>query len=162
MDRACASRGRPEGRDRRAGWLLRLLWFGPGPVDAGTSSASGRLPRPTRARTRSIATQVLGLMYGLRGDFERGRELLVESGAMQLELGMEIARAAGNAMMSAGSSGWLKTMTRRRSSCDQPADVLRNAGEKGYYSTVLGFLAQVSYSQGKYDEAASWRARATR
>jgi len=32
-------------------------------------------------------------------------------------------------------------------------EILRRAGEKGYYSTELGYLAQVSYAQGKYDEA---------
>ena len=71
------------------------------PVDAGLRLCEQVLAETdTEPGLASIATQVLGLLYGFRGEFERGRVLLEQAGAMQIELGMEIARAAGTTMMS--------------------------------------------------------------
>jgi tetratricopeptide (TPR) repeat protein len=148
--RAGDRRGEVEGLT----WLLRLQWFGPEPVDAGISLCEQTLAEAdAEPGLASIATQVLGLMYGLRGDFERGRVLLAQAGAMQLELGMEIARAVGNALMSSELEQLAENHDAAEAILRPAADLLRNAGEKGYYSTVLGFLAHVSYAQGKYDEA---------
>jgi hypothetical protein len=96
---------------------------------------------------------LLGLMYGLRGDFERGRELLVQAGAMQMELGMEIARAAGTTMMHAELERLAQDYDAAEGLLRPAVELLRRAGEKGYASTVVGYLAQISYLQGKLDEA---------
>jgi class 3 adenylate cyclase/tetratricopeptide (TPR) repeat protein len=135
-------------------WLLRLHWFGPAPVDAGIRLCEQTLAEAdAEPGVASIATQVLGVLYGLRGDFEHGRELLARAGAMQIELGMEIARAAGTAMMSAGLEQLAQDYEAAEAVLRPAIEVLRSAGEKGYYSTMLGYLAHVSYAQGKYDEA---------
>ncbi|HMJ00058.1 MAG TPA: adenylate/guanylate cyclase domain-containing protein [Gaiellaceae bacterium] len=135
-------------------WLLRLHWFGPAPVNAGIRLCEQTLAEAdAEPRVASIATQVLGVLYGLRGDFEHGRELLARAGAMQDELGMELAKAAGNAMMSAGLEQLAQDYDAAEAMLRPAIEVLRSAGEKGYYSTLLGYLAHVSYAQGKYDEA---------
>jgi len=135
-------------------WVLRLQWFGPARVDDGIRLCEQTLAEAdAETGLASVATQVLGVLYGLRGEFDGGRELLAQAGAMQDELGMEMAKAAGNAMMSAA----LEQLAQGHDAAEgvlRPAiEVLRRAGEKGYYSTLLGYLARVSYAQGKYDEA---------
>jgi class 3 adenylate cyclase/tetratricopeptide (TPR) repeat protein len=148
--RAGDRRGELEG----LAWLLRLHWFGPQPVAAGISLCEQTLAEAdAEPGLASVATQVLGTMYGLRGEFERGRELLAQAGAMQIELGMEIARAAGNAMMSAALEQLAQDYDAAERVLRPAAEVLRSAGEKAYYSTLLGYLAHVSYAQGKYDDA---------
>jgi tetratricopeptide (TPR) repeat protein len=135
-------------------WVLRLQWFGPARVDDGIRLCEQTLAEAdAETGLASVATQVLGVLYGLRGEFDGGRELLAQAGAMQDELGMEMAKAAGNAMMSAA----LEQLAQGHDAAEgvlRPAiEVLRRAGEKGYYSTLLGYLARSSYAQGKYDEA---------
>jgi tetratricopeptide (TPR) repeat protein len=135
-------------------WLIRLQWFGPAAVDDGIRLCEETLAgADAEPGVASVVRQVLGMLYGLRGEFDRGRELLAQAGAMQDELGMEMAKAAGTAMMSAA----LEQLAQGHDAAEgvlRPAiEVLRRAGEKGYYSTLLGYLARASYAQGKYDEA---------
>jgi tetratricopeptide (TPR) repeat protein len=135
-------------------WLLRLQWFGPAAVDDGI-----RLCEQTLAEAdaepgfASVATQILGLLYGLRGEFNRGRELLAQAGAIQIELGMELGRAAGSGMAGAVLEQLAGDYEAAEGVLRPSIEVLREAGEKGYYSTLLGYLAHISYAQGKYDEA---------
>jgi class 3 adenylate cyclase/tetratricopeptide (TPR) repeat protein len=135
-------------------WLLRLHWFGPQPVDAGIHLCEQTLAvADAEPGLTSVAMQVLGLLYGLRGEFDRGRALLAQAGAMQLELGMEIAGSAGNAMMGAALEQLAQDHDAAEGLLRPAIETLRRAGEKGYYSTELGYLARASYAQGKYDEA---------
>ena len=102
-------------------WLIRLHWFGPAPVDAGLRLCEQTLAEAdTEPGLASIAMQVLGPLYALRGEFDRGRALLAQSGAIQLELGMEIARTAGATMMRA-------ELERLAQDYDAAEDVLRPA-----------------------------------
>ncbi len=135
-------------------WLIRLQWFGPAPVDAGIRLCKQMLAEAeTEPGLASVATQVLGLLYGFRGEFDRGRVLLAQAGAMQIELGMEIARAAGTTMMSSALEGLARDYDAAESVLRPALEILRRAGEKGYYSTLLGYLARAVYAQGSYDEA---------
>ncbi len=145
--------------DRRAEldallWLIRLQWFGPQPVDAGIRLCEQTLAEAeTEPGLASVATQVLGLLHGFRGEFDRGRALLEQAEAMQLDLGMETARAAGTSMMRAvleelaGDSEAAERVLR------PSLEILVEAGERGFYSTELGYLAEAVYRQGRYDEA---------
>jgi class 3 adenylate cyclase/tetratricopeptide (TPR) repeat protein len=148
--RAGDRRGELEG----LGWLIRLQWFGPAPLDAGIRLCEQTLKEAdAEPGIASIATQVLGMLYGLRGDFDRGRTLFAQAEAIQLELGMKIARAAGAAMTRAALEELAEDYDAAEEALRPAIEVLRRAGEKGYYSTLLGYLARVSYAQGKYDEA---------
>jgi class 3 adenylate cyclase/tetratricopeptide (TPR) repeat protein len=135
-------------------WLIRLQWFGPAPAEAGIRLCEETLAEAdTEPGLASIATQMLGLLSGFQGDFVRGRSLLAQAGAMQSELGMEIARAAGTTMMSAALERLAESPDAAEGVLRPALEVLRRAGEKGYYSTLLGYLAHAVYEQGKYEEA---------
>jgi tetratricopeptide (TPR) repeat protein len=145
--------------DRRAEveallWLIRLQWFGPQPVDAGIRLCQQTLAEAeTEPGLASVATQVLGVLYGLRGEFDRGRALLDQAQVVQLDLGMQIARAAGTSMMRAA----LEVLAGDYESAERvvrpSVAILLEAGEKAYYSSCLGYLAEAVYGQGRYDEA---------
>ncbi len=148
--RAGDRRGELEG----LGWLIRLQWFGPSPVEVGIGLCERALTETEdEPGVASIAMQVLGLLYGLRGEFDRGRELLGQARSTQIELGMEIARAAGTTMMLASLERLAGDYKAAETALRPAIEVLRQAGEKGYYSTLLGYLAYIVYAQGEYDEA---------
>ncbi|MEP6910356.1 MAG: AAA family ATPase [Actinomycetota bacterium] len=135
-------------------WRIRLQWFGPAPIEAGI-----RLCEQTLAATEgepglaSIAIQTLGILHGARGEFDRGRALFAQAEAMQLDLGMKIWRTAGAAMMGATLEELAEDHDAAEAILRPAIDALRKTGEKGYTSTLLGYLAQTSYAQGRYDEA---------
>ena len=135
-------------------WLLRLQWFGPAHVDNGIRLCKDTLAEAdAEPGVSAIAKQMLGLLYGYRGEFERGRILIDQANAAQEELGMQLARAAGTAMTASA----LERIAQQDDAAEvvlRPAvEILGHAGEKGYYSTVVGYLAHATYEQGKYDEA---------
>jgi len=145
--------------DRRAEveallWLIRLQWFGPQPVDAGIRLCEQTLAEAeTEPGLASVATQVLGVLYGFRGEFDRGRALIEQADAVQIDLGMQIARAAGTSMMRASLEVLAGDYEAAESVMRPSLEILVEAGERGYYSTGLGYLAEAVYGQGRYDEA---------
>jgi len=145
--------------DRRAEvealhWLIRMQWFGPQPTDAGIRRCEQILAEAeTEPGLASVATQVLGVLYGLRGEFERGRTLIEQAGAVQIDLGMQIARAAGTSMMRASLELLAGDYEAAEGVMRPSLEILVEAGEKGYYSTGLGYLAEAVYGQGRYEEA---------
>jgi tetratricopeptide (TPR) repeat protein len=66
---------------------------------------------------------------------------------------MEIARAAGTTMMRAVVEELAQDYDAAEGVLRPALEVLRRAGEKGYSSTLIGYLAHVMYAQGEYDEA---------
>jgi class 3 adenylate cyclase/tetratricopeptide (TPR) repeat protein len=144
--------------DRRAEldgliWLIRLHTFGPEPVDVGIRLCEQTLAKAdVEPELASVATRVLGVLYGLRGEFDRGRALLAQARAMQLELGMEMTRAT-ETMLGAQLELLAQDYDAAEGLLRPSIEILSRAGEKGYLSTVIGYLAQVCYRQGKYDEA---------
>ncbi len=145
--------------DRRAEveallWLIRLQWFGPQPIDVGIRLCEQTLAEAeTEPGLASVATQVLGVLHGFRGEFDRGRALIEQSLAVQIDLGMLIARAAGTSMMRASLELLAGDYEAAERVMRPSLEMLAEAGEKGYYSTGLGYLAEAVYGQGRYDEA---------
>jgi class 3 adenylate cyclase/tetratricopeptide (TPR) repeat protein len=135
-------------------WLIRLHWFGPQPVDAGIRLCEQTLAEAeTEPGLASVATQVLGVLYGLRGELDRGRALLEEAHARQLDLGMHLERAAGTSMMGASLEALAGDYEAAERVVRPSLEILREAGERGFYSTCLGYLAEAVYGQRRYDEA---------
>ena len=135
-------------------WLIRLQWFGPAPVDAGIRLCEQTLEAAeTEPGLGSVATQVLGALYGLRGEFDRGRALIEQADRMQVDLGMQIARAAGTSLMRASLELLAGDYEAAERVLRPSLAILVDAGEKSYYSTELGYLTRAVYGQGRYDEA---------
>jgi class 3 adenylate cyclase/tetratricopeptide (TPR) repeat protein len=145
--------------DRRAEseallWRIRLQWFGPQPVDAGIRLCEQILAEAEmEPGLASVATQILGSLHGLRGDFDRGRALLEQADEVQLDLGMQIARAAGGSMMRASLEMLAGDSEAAERAMRRSVEILVEAGEKAFLSTALGNLAEAVYRQGRYDEA---------
>jgi tetratricopeptide (TPR) repeat protein len=133
-------------------WLLRNCWFGPRPVEDGIRLCSEALDYPERG-VQAVATQVLGVLHGMRGDFERGRELIGDARTMQLELGMTMAVGAGTSMMGGQVELLAGDPQRAEELLRWGNDVLAPSGEKSFRSTIFGLLAEALYQQGRYDEA---------
>ena len=135
-------------------WLIRLQWFGPQPVEAGIRLCEETLAEAeTEPGLASVATQVLGVLCGFRGEFDRARALIEQADAVQIDLGMQIARAAGTSMMRASLELLAGDYEAAERVMRPSLEILAEAGERGYYSTGLGYLAEAAYGQGRYDEA---------
>ncbi len=135
-------------------WLCRLAWFGPLPTALGlrrcTEIAEAAKGEPA---LESVAIQALGIVNGMRGEFDRARELLARARQIQLELGMRLQAAAGGSMM----AGLVESLAGDHAAAENHwrwgYNVLDELGEKGYLSTVAGYLAGAIYEQGRYADA---------
>jgi class 3 adenylate cyclase/tetratricopeptide (TPR) repeat protein len=135
-------------------WLLRNCWFGPRPVDDGIRLCTEVLEeRSGEPYVESVAIQVLGLLHGMRGEFERARELLDRAKEMQLDLGMMMALGAGTTMMGGVVEMLAGNPIAAERRLREGTEILAPIGEKAYLSTVVGLLAGALYEQGRYDEA---------
>jgi tetratricopeptide (TPR) repeat protein len=135
-------------------WLLRVRWFGPEPVEDGIRFCEQTLELARDDPSlEAVARQVLGLLEGMRGDFDRSRELMKRARDAQFDLGMVVAAAAGSSMM----MGSVELMAGDPRAAEEALrwgfDMLEKIGEKGYLSTQAGYLAQAVYEQGRYEEA---------
>ena len=135
-------------------WLLRLRQFGPEPVEDGIRFCEETLTRVgLEPAVESVALQVLGSLEFMRGNFDRGRELLEQAKAMQVDLGMVIAATAGTSMMLGGAELLAGDPQAAEKALRWGYDLLEEIGERGFLSTQAGHLAQALYDQGRYDEA---------
>ncbi|MGH2922141.1 MAG: ATP-binding protein, partial [Gaiellaceae bacterium] len=135
-------------------WLLRNCWFGPRPVDDGIRLCTEVLEQATgESYLESVAIQVLGVLHAMRGEFEPARELLDRARAMQLDLGMRLAYAAGTAMMGGAVELLAGDPVAAEKRMRDGYEILAAIGEKGYLSTLVGYIAESIYQQGRFDEA---------
>jgi tetratricopeptide (TPR) repeat protein len=93
-----------------------------------------------------------GLLLGMRGELDEGRQLIRRARATFSEFGLRLqavssARAEALVERYAGDSAAVERLLRR--ACDE----LRAAGETGFLSTEVGELADALYELGRYDEA---------
>ena len=135
-------------------WLLRNSWFGPRPVDDGIRLCTEVLEQATgESYLESIAVEVLGALHAMRGEFEPARELLDRARAIQLDLGMSLSYAAGTAMI----GGIVEMLAGDPVTAEKRMrvgyEILVSMGEKGYLSTLVGYIAEAIYLQGRFEEA---------
>ena len=133
-------------------WLVRNCWFGPRTVDEGIRLCNEVLEYPEPG-VRSIALQVLGVLHGMRGDFERARDLIDRARAIQLDLGMTLAVGAGTSMMGGHVEVLAGDAVRAEERIRWGEKLLAPTGETGFRSTLFGWLAEALYRQGRFDEA---------
>ncbi|MGH3078246.1 MAG: adenylate/guanylate cyclase domain-containing protein [Gaiellaceae bacterium] len=148
---------------RRAGTYRRtddLLWwirsahvFGPTPV----SEAIERVRELQREAGDSIALQAgaattLARLLAMQGDFEQARELFA--------FGQDFYRSAGMTVSAAGVTlhgAWIEHHAGDTAATEahlrQGVEELQALGNQAFFSTVAVRLAQLLYTEGRFDEA---------
>jgi predicted ATPase/class 3 adenylate cyclase len=135
------------------GWLLNSTIFGPLSAVKGIARSKEfqelAADDPTTEAWCCVERSVLEAM---RGEFDLARELLADGTRALADLGLNVwaANTAQEAFLVESLAG----------SPEAAADVLRRSyatldqmGERGFSSTIAGFLAQALYAQGDYQEA---------
>jgi class 3 adenylate cyclase/tetratricopeptide (TPR) repeat protein len=127
--------------------------FGPTPVSEAIARCEQVLDRVSGDRhSEGVLDALLASLLAMQGEFDRARELS-RHGRTQLEelgLDMEVASVANEAWrveMLAGDPAAAESELRHA------YDLLTQAGEKYFLSTVAGLLAQTLYALERYDEA---------
>jgi predicted ATPase/class 3 adenylate cyclase len=135
------------------GWLLNSTIFGPLRTVEGIARSKEfqelAADDPTTEAWCCVERSVLEAM---RGEFDLARELLADGTRALADLGLHVwaANTAQEAFLIESLAG----------TPEAAADVLRGSyatldqmGERGFSSTIAGFLAQALYAQGDYQEA---------
>jgi class 3 adenylate cyclase/tetratricopeptide (TPR) repeat protein len=134
-------------------WIGILLLWGPVPVDEALRECH-RLSEiaDTMGRAKAELLVAEGTLLAITGEFERGRQLAAEGRAQLYELGLQVQYAAIGmpAAMIEFLAGDFAAAT---VILDEVREILFNAGERGYLSTVYGLLALALAKQGRFDEA---------
>jgi predicted ATPase len=150
-----AERGNHPGeRGEAIGWLLLSTVFGPLPATDGIARceefAASAGDDPTIDAWCRVERSVLEAM---RGDFETARALLAD-GARALEaLGLIVwsANTAQEAFLIESIAGTPETAAE---TLRDAYETLDRMGERGFLSTVAGFLALALYAAGEFVESA--------
>jgi tetratricopeptide (TPR) repeat protein len=98
----------------------------------------------------ALCVQALGTHHAARGDLVKGEQLIARGMSILADLGMRLD-VAGLVV------NWIWVVTDDPVTAEahlrESHELLAEAGEKGYLSTVAANLAQALYLQGRYDEA---------
>ena len=140
-------------RAESIGWLMMSANFGPLPVDDGIVRCRGfhdeAIDDPF---IRGNALVELGALEAMRGEFERGRELLAEGLETIAGLGFPL-RAA----MSAQEAFYVEMLAGDVDGAERVAReayaTLARMDERGYLSTMAALLAHALVLRGELDEA---------
>jgi predicted ATPase/class 3 adenylate cyclase len=135
------------------GWLMISAIFGPLPVEEGLTRCKGFLEAAGEdAAIRAFCCVELAVLEAMSGKFDQARELLADGTRSISELGLAVW-AANNAqeayfveMLAGNPEAAARTLRESYLTLEQ-------MGERGFLSTIAGFLAQALCAQGEYDEA---------
>jgi class 3 adenylate cyclase/tetratricopeptide (TPR) repeat protein len=133
-------------------WKARLCWFGPIPTDEGLERCTALAARG-EAALHSVAVQGMGIVLGMRGEFDKARNLFAEAYRLQTELGMVLQIAAGVAMMWGVVEGLAGDWQAAERIWRRGYERLEELGETGYLSTMAGYLAHALCALERYAEA---------
>ena len=135
------------------GWLMISTIFGPLPAEEGIERCKEFFETAGDDQTiRAFCCVDRAVLEAMRGEFELARRLLAEGTHAVEELGLTV-RAANNAQeaffveMLAGNPQAASSALRTSYSA------LEQMGERGFLSTIAGFLAHALYAQAEYEEA---------
>ena len=141
-------------RAESIGWLLISTIFGPLPAEEGIARCKEFLDvagdDPTIRAWCCVERSVLEAM---RGDFALARELLADGARTLSEVGLRVwaANTAQEAFMIESLAGSPEAATGVLLSS---YETFEEMGERGFRSTIAGFLADALYAQGEYAESA--------
>ena len=105
---------------------------------------------------------VIGRLYAMKGDFERGRAFV--RGAREAYLDAGMLQTAGGTAMGEAHVEWLAgDAAAAERILRHGLSGLEAIGERAYYPTAALQLAALLYAQGRYEEVQEWceKARAT-
>jgi class 3 adenylate cyclase/tetratricopeptide (TPR) repeat protein len=151
LDQAAES-GEPEVAET-LNWIGILLLWGPVPVGEALQECrrlSEVADKMGRAKAELLVTE--GTLLALTGEFESARLLAADGRAELRELGLEVQYAAIG-MPAAMIELLAGDFAAAEEILAETREILRNAGERGYLSTVFGLLALALAKQGRFDEA---------
>ncbi|HEX5467432.1 MAG TPA: hypothetical protein VFW80_00130, partial [Gaiellaceae bacterium] len=103
-------------------------------------------------RTQGLVTSILAALLGMRGDFDRARQLSAEARALLAELGPTVA-GASTSLEAARVESLAGDLAAAERALRRDYEALTALGERYILSTVAGELARVLYAQGRLDEA---------
>jgi ATP/maltotriose-dependent transcriptional regulator MalT len=127
--------------------------FGSLPVEEGLVRCKGFLESAGNdLATRAFCCVELAVLEAMSGDFEQARELLADGTRSITELGLAVW-AANNAQEAYYVEMLAGNPEAATSALRESYATLEEMGERGFLSTIAGFLAQALCEQGEYDEA---------
>ena len=134
-------------------WLVAALFWGPTHAEEAIRRCeeileSAKDDRLVEAKTLTI----LAGLQGMRGDFDKARDLFKQGQGIQVDLGQELSLAAGpqvSGMIEMMAADPIAAETEFRRGYEE----LDRMGDKGFLVTTAAFLARALYEQGRYDEA---------
>jgi class 3 adenylate cyclase/tetratricopeptide (TPR) repeat protein len=152
LDQASES-GEPEIAETLYWFGILFLW-GPIPVEEALRECR-RLSQAadTMGRARAELLVAEGTLLSLTGEFGPGRALAADGRAQLYELGLQVQYAAIG-MPAAMIEFLAGDFAAAAKILNEAREILFNAGERGYLSTVFGLLALALAKQGRYDDAA--------
>jgi class 3 adenylate cyclase/tetratricopeptide (TPR) repeat protein len=103
-------------------------------------------------RTQGVVKSTLGVLFAMRGEFERARSLAADAQALLGDLGPTVVGASTSL-----ETAWVERLAGDLEGAERELRrdyvALTELGERYFLSTVAGELARVLYEQGREDEA---------
>jgi tetratricopeptide (TPR) repeat protein len=135
------------------GWLMISAIFGPLPVAEGLVRCKGFLDTAgDDPAIRAFCCVELAVLEAMTGEFDHARELLADGTRSISELGLTVW-AANNAQEAYFVEMLAGNPAEAASTLQESYTTLESMGERGFLSTIAGFLAHALCAQGEYDEA---------
>jgi predicted ATPase/class 3 adenylate cyclase len=135
------------------GWLMISAIFGPLPVTEGLARCKGFLEAAgDDPAIRAFCCVELAVLEAMSGEFDHARELLVDGTRSISELGLTVW-AANNAQEAYFVEMLAGNPEEAANRLHESYTTLESMGERGFLSTIAGFLAHALCAQGEYDEA---------
>jgi DNA-binding SARP family transcriptional activator len=129
--------------------LVGVQFYGPAPVAQGIELCESILERSDeQQRVRAAALRALGGLRAMQGDFDRGRELLVEQRSIYEDLGLTVTAAS-----TAETFGFLELLAGDPEAAERElligSERLDRVGETSNLSNIFAMLAQAVLAQGR-------------
>jgi predicted ATPase/class 3 adenylate cyclase len=135
------------------GWLMISAIFGPLPATEGIARCKHFADTAGDDRAiRAFACVERAVLEAMVGEFDAARRLLDEGTQTIRELGLKVW-AANNAQEAYLIEQLAGTPEVAVETLRASYETLEQMGERGFLSTVAGFLAQALYARGDYEEA---------
>jgi class 3 adenylate cyclase/tetratricopeptide (TPR) repeat protein len=146
-----AGNRREEADDLR--WLSNAVYWGPTPAPEAIARLERMLEDPgSDTLTQATLLTNLGGLNAMCGWFDEARHLRDRGQAIFREMGI-LLRVGGSSLIGANIEVCAGDLPAAERALRDAVEVLERIGETGIRSTVIGYLAEVAYGQGKEEEA---------